>query len=73
MQKMTLYPDLMVRINMHSRLVAFGNPEQLEKEILRVLQLAKGRDQVCLGTGVLPYETPADRVTLIRELLNRHV
>jgi len=72
MEKIAAYPEIMVRINMHSRVVAFGTPAELLAEVVRVLNLAKGRDKVCLGTGVLPYETPMDRVAFIRELLTQH-
>jgi len=33
----------------------------------RVIGLVKGRPNVCLGTGALPYEAPPDNVLRLRE------
>jgi len=62
-------PDLRVRINMDPGVIARGPDEALRREVDRVLALAGDRPNVCLGSGVLPYETPPEHVDSIRDYL----
>ena len=70
MEKIWDCSDIMVRINMDPKIVAFGTWDEIKQEIDRVLQIVKGRDMVCLGSGVLPYETPVDNVLKIIEYMS---
>ena len=58
--------DVRVRINMNPLTVAKGSPKEILSEIDRILALARGRPNVLLGTGALPYETPTENVKLIK-------
>ena len=57
MREMEAYPDVMVRINTGSRAFASGDLSVVYRELERVLELAGGRVNVCIGTGALPFET----------------
>jgi len=60
------FPNVKVRVNLDPLTVAQGSREQLAREIDRILALARGRPNVLLGTGALPYETPPENVLFIK-------
>ncbi len=66
MQHMASYPDVMVRINMDPGVLARGDPAAVQHELERVLTLGKNRRNVCIGTGVLPFETNPDTVLMAK-------
>jgi len=72
MQQMVAFPEIMIRINMQSGVVSAGTRQEIEEEVNRVLRLADGRKSVCIGTGVVPYETPMENIFYISELLQQH-
>jgi uroporphyrinogen decarboxylase len=72
MKNMARHPEVMVRINMHSRIVATASRQEITQEVDRVLALASNRERVCIGTGVLPYETLPENVFFISELCRHH-
>jgi len=61
---------IMVRVNMDPTAVARGSRDDIAREVVRVFALARPRRNVCLGSGVLPYETPPENVDYVRECLN---
>ena len=63
--------DVRVRINMDLRIIAQGPWDAIRQEVDRVLALVRGRPNVCLGTGALPYETPPENVLRIAEYVQR--
>jgi hypothetical protein len=69
MEGMKARPDVLVRINMIVEKVAHGTDAEVLAEAERVYRLAGSRDPVLIGTGVLPYETPPERVRMIGEYL----
>jgi uroporphyrinogen decarboxylase len=71
MEQMKKYPDVMVRINMDPGILSEGDMSAVYKEADRVVELGKGRDKVCIGTGVLPYETNPDVVLKIDDYISR--
>jgi len=74
MEKMKAHPEVMVRINMDPRPMTSGNLKAVEKEVDRVFELANNRQNVCIGTGCLPYETDPQMVLKTREyILSRNV
>ena len=74
MEKMKAHPEVMVRINMDPRPMTSGNLKAVEKEVDRVFELANNRQNVCIGTGCLPYETDPKMVLKTREyILSRNV
>jgi uroporphyrinogen decarboxylase len=62
MAKMQVYPDVMVRINMDPGGITSKNFDDVQKEVDRVLALAENRQNVCIGTGCLPFEADPDVV-----------
>jgi uroporphyrinogen decarboxylase len=59
--------DVRVRVNTSSEVMVRGSLEMIQAEIDRIVALTAGRDNVCLGTGALPYETPPEHVLFIKE------
>jgi uroporphyrinogen decarboxylase len=70
MEKMKAHPEVMVRINMDPRPMTSGNLQAVEKEVDRVFELANNRQNVCIGTGCLPYETETQMVLKTREYIS---
>ncbi len=66
MRKMRQWPEVMVRINMNPGVIVGGDETAIRREVDRVLALAGDRKNVCLGTGVLPYEAEPDSVEMIQ-------
>ena len=67
MEKMRARPDVAVRINMRPDIIAGGTWDEIRREAERALELARDRENVCLGTGALPYETPPENVVRLME------
>jgi uroporphyrinogen decarboxylase len=59
--------EIRVRINMDLRVLVRGPWQAIRAEVDRVLALVRGRVNVCLGTGTLPFETPAENVLHVAE------
>ena len=66
MQRLWDRTEVTVRINTSPRAIASGTRAEIKAEMDRILQLAEGRANVCLGTGALPYETPPENVLWVR-------
>lgn len=62
MQKVWDRHEVRVRVNMSSEVIARGTEEQIRAEVDRIVDLTRGRPNVCVGTGALPYETPPESV-----------
>ncbi len=60
--------EVRVRVNTSAEVMAHGTRDQLRGEFERIVRLTAGRENVCLGTGALPYETPPENVLWLREL-----
>ena len=74
MEKMRAHPDVAVRINMDPRPMTSENFRAVQKEVDRVLELAKNSGNVCIGTGCLPFETDPQVVLRTRQyVLSRDV
>jgi len=71
MEKMRQYPEVMVRINMNPGILTSGNLKLIYAEVDRILTLANGREMVCIGTGVLPFETEPEVVLQLEEYIKR--
>ncbi len=59
--------EIRVRVNICPETIARGSWEQIRDEADRVIGLVRGRPNVCLGTGSLPYETPPQNVLRLQE------
>jgi uroporphyrinogen decarboxylase len=62
MKQMVAHPEVMVRINMNPAVFCTDDTDAAFAEADRVMALAEGRDKVCLGSGVLPYEAVPETV-----------
>jgi len=62
-------PDILVRVNLHSGLVARGTWDELLAEADRALAFARGRPNTVLGAGVLPYETAPENIFRLRDYI----
>ncbi len=69
MAKMARRPDVMVRLNMRSAITTTTDGDELRREVDRVVRLAAGRENVCIGTGALPFEAVRETVLRARELV----
>jgi len=63
--------DVRVRVNTSSEVMVRGTPEAIFAEVDRIVRLTAGRDNVCLGTGALPYETPPENVLMVGAYCDR--
>jgi uroporphyrinogen decarboxylase len=67
MKKVWDRTDVRIRINSDVRLISSGTWEQIRADADRIIQMAEGRENVCMGTGALPYETPPENVLKVME------
>lgn len=67
MRKVWNRTDVRVRINADMRIVSRGTRGEIAAEADRLLNIVRGRPNVCLGTGALPYETPPENVRYLME------
>ncbi len=63
--------DVRVRVNSDVEVISRGTWEQIRADADRIIQLTAGRENVCLGTGALPYETPPENVLMVMEYVGR--
>ena len=68
MKKVWDRTEVGVRVNTSSEVMVRGTPGQIRAEVDRIVRLTRGRPNVCLGTGALPYETPPENVLLLGEI-----
>ena len=68
-KKLADRPDILVRVNMHSGLVARGTWDELRAEADRVLAIVRTRPNTLVGAGVLPYETTPENIFRLRDYL----
>jgi uroporphyrinogen decarboxylase len=61
------HPDVKIRVNMDPGIVACDSPDRIYAEIDRILRITAGHPKCLMGTGCLPYETPAENVRLIMD------
>ena len=61
------HPQVKVRVNMDSVVVACHNQARICREVDRILEFAGNRPNCLLGTGALPFETPPENVRFIRD------
>jgi len=59
--------DVRIRINTDVELISRGPWERIRADADRIIRLAAGRENVCMGTGALPYETPPENVLRLME------
>lgn len=71
MKKMEAYPDVMVRINMRPDVFCSADTAAAFVEAERVIALAQGREKVCLGSGVLPYEAVPETVLAVKQYIEK--
>ena len=72
MKKIWNRTDVRVRVNTSAEVMVRGTRDELRAEFARIVRLTTGRENVCLGTGALPYETPPENVLWQKELCQAH-
>jgi uroporphyrinogen decarboxylase len=65
-------PEVEVRINMRPGVFA-ASLDDARIEVARVIGLARGRENICIGSGVLPFDAQPELVLHVKSLIERHV
>ena len=73
MEAMEAHPAVMVRINMNPAVFCKGDTTAALGEADRVMALAEGREKVCLGSGVLPYEAVPETVLAVKKYIEKGI
>ena len=71
MRKIWNRTDVRIRVNMDLEIIARGSWDQIRAEADRVIGLVQGRENICLGTGALPYETPPENVLRLMDYVRQ--
>ncbi len=64
-------PDVAVRVNLAPEVYTRGTEEEIEQAVREVEKLAQRRENLLLGTGAIPYETPTDRLLFLKSCAAR--
>jgi uroporphyrinogen decarboxylase len=67
LRRMEAHPQVKVRVNLDPRMYVRGTRAEILAGVDQVIELAGGRQNVLLGTGAVPYETPPQNILLIRD------
>ena len=67
MRKVWDRTDVRIRVNSDVELISRGTAEQIRADADRIIRLTQGRENVCMGTGALPYETPPENVLMVMD------
>lgn len=70
MEKIWDKTDVRVRINMKTEVFVQDSWDLIKNEVDRILSIIKGRDNVCIGSGTLPFEANPKYVLQISEYLS---
>jgi uroporphyrinogen decarboxylase len=71
LQKIWDRTNVRVRVNTDVELISRGTWEQIRADADRIIGLVRGRPNVCMGTGALPYETPPENVLRLTEYVSQ--
>ena len=71
MAGMRAYPEVRVRVNLSPEIYSRGTRRDIQSEIDSVVPLAAGREELLLGTGAIPYETPVENILFILDYARR--
>jgi uroporphyrinogen decarboxylase len=69
MKQMEAHPEVMVRINMNPAVFCSADTTSAFAEADRVMALAVCRENVCLGSGVLPFEAVPATVLAVKTMI----
>ncbi|MEK6796745.1 MAG: uroporphyrinogen decarboxylase family protein [Spirochaetota bacterium] len=61
------HPEVNVRVNLNPALYTSGTKGDIAREVDAVTVLARGRKNILLGTGGIPYETPMENILFLKE------
>ncbi len=67
LEKMKDHPEVKVRVNLDPHLYTHGTKKEILADVDKVIELAAGRENILLGTGAIPYETPPENILLIKK------
>jgi len=68
--RMENYPEVKVRVNLNPYLYTYGTKKEILADVDKVIELAKGKLNILLGTGAIPYETPPENILLIKDYVS---
>lgn len=63
------YPEVHVRVNFPAASLLEDSTEKLDSIVAEAIEIAKLRENTCVGCGVVPYETEPAAVLAVRELV----
>jgi len=72
LDRMKNHPEIKVRINMKPEIYVRGNHENISSEIEAIIKLAAGRENILLGTGAIPFETPIENILFIKDYASKN-
>ena len=67
LKEMEYHPDVNVRVNLNPALYTSGTENEIAREVDAVVALARGRKNILLGTGGIPYETPVENILFLKK------
>jgi len=70
LKKIEKHPQVKVRVNLDPLLYTYGTKEEILADIDKVIALAAGKDNILLGTGAIPYNTPVENILLIKDYVS---
>jgi uroporphyrinogen decarboxylase len=69
MRKISVHPEPVVRINMSPGVFSGGDEEAAVAEARRVIHVGRERENVCIGSGVIPYDAVPEVVCRVRDFV----
>jgi len=72
LESMKKYPEVSVRVNMDAEIYVRGTQADIAAEVDRILALGKGRKNLLLGTGAIPYETNPENILFLKNYCAGH-
>jgi uroporphyrinogen decarboxylase len=62
--------NITLRKNISPTAILYGSTEDLTKQVNEIIEKGREYNGFILGTAILPYDTPPEKVKLIRSILN---
>ncbi len=65
LRRMEGHPEIVVRVNLNPDVYTRGSRQDIAREVDAVVALARGRQNILLGTGAISYETPVENIQFL--------
>jgi hypothetical protein len=66
------FPGITVRVNMNPGVFASADLEEATQEAVKAMQVARTRENTCVGSGVLPYDARVGTVRHVQDFVRRY-